>query len=236
MTAIEITGSNGEVHFENMSGIGGTIKEGNYIITNGTFAGKTSGGNNPKKFTTIYQSSSDIKRNNKLLKLPGVSKKNIKKQIIIKNIEKEIKNIKQGKLELNVEKNEKVKTVKEISKTEENKIKNIPQKEKESPKIKKPLSPKQKIKEQLSESVDKRENKIIKKSKTEKKINKEEKPEENDEKKVRKKSYPQKSKNRAESIKKENGKKLPLQRRIIKEVMKKIKKLEIKKILNILKI
>ena len=50
MTTIEITGSNGEVHFENMSGIEGTIKEWNYIITNGSFAGKTSGGNNPKKF------------------------------------------------------------------------------------------------------------------------------------------------------------------------------------------
>ena len=82
MTAIEITGSNGEVHFENMNGIEGTIKEWNYIITNGSFAGKTSGGNNQKKFTTIYQSSSDIKRNNKLLKLPGVSKKNIKKQLM----------------------------------------------------------------------------------------------------------------------------------------------------------
>ena len=96
-----------------------------------------------KNLTTIYQSSSDIKRNNKLLKLPGDSKKNIKKQLIIKNIEKEIKNIKQGKLELNIEKNEKAKTVKEISKTEENKIKNIPQKEKESPKIKKHLITKQ---------------------------------------------------------------------------------------------
>ena len=36
-----------------------------------------------KNLTTIYQSSSDIKRNNKLLKLPGDSKKNIKKQLII---------------------------------------------------------------------------------------------------------------------------------------------------------
>ena len=86
MTGIEITGSNGEVHFENMSGIGGTIKEGNYLITNGSLAGKTSGGNNSKKFTTIYQSSSDIKKNNKLLKLPSDSKKNIiKKQLIIKS-------------------------------------------------------------------------------------------------------------------------------------------------------
>ena len=34
-----------------------------------------------KNLTTIYQSSSDIKRNNKLLKLPGDSKKKYQKTI-----------------------------------------------------------------------------------------------------------------------------------------------------------
>ena len=83
LTGIEIVGNNGEVHYEKMSGIGGIIKEGNYKIMNGS---ANNGINNKKKLTTIYQSSSNLRRSNKLSKVPNDSKQKIvRKQIIIKS-------------------------------------------------------------------------------------------------------------------------------------------------------
>ena len=87
MSAIEITGNNGEIYFERMSGIGGAIKEGNYQIINGNFYGDVSDNiNTQKQLKTIYQSSGNIKRSNKISKEPSDSKKKInKKQLIIKS-------------------------------------------------------------------------------------------------------------------------------------------------------
>ena len=81
-SGIEISGNNGEVVFEKMSGIGGAIKEGSYRIINGN----TSGIKVQKKLKTIYQSTANIKNSNKITtRIPNDSqKKNMKKQFIIK--------------------------------------------------------------------------------------------------------------------------------------------------------
>ena len=81
-SGIEISGNNGEVVFEKMSGIGGTIKEGSYQIVNGS----TSGIKVQKKLKTIYQSTANIKNSNKSKsRMPNDSKKkNMKKQFIVK--------------------------------------------------------------------------------------------------------------------------------------------------------
>ena len=84
VSGIEISVNNGETLYEGMSGIGGTIKEGNYKIVNGSFSRDLNEDKSHKKLnTTIYQSSINIKRGNKV---PNDSKKkNIKKQLIIKS-------------------------------------------------------------------------------------------------------------------------------------------------------
>ena len=81
-SGIEISGNNGEVVFEKMSGIGGTIKEGSYKIVNGS----TSGIKVQQKLKTIYQSTANIKNSNKSRSImPNDSKKkNMKKQFIVK--------------------------------------------------------------------------------------------------------------------------------------------------------
>jgi hypothetical protein len=81
-SGIEISGNNGEIVFEKMSGIGGTIKEGSYQIVNGS----TSGIKVQKKLKTIYQSTANIKNSNKSKsRMPNDSKKkNMKKQFIVK--------------------------------------------------------------------------------------------------------------------------------------------------------
>ena len=81
-SGIEISGNNGEVVFEKMSGIGGTIKEGSYKIVNGS----ASGIKVQKKLKTIYQSTANIKNSNKSsTRIPNDSKKkNMKKQFIVK--------------------------------------------------------------------------------------------------------------------------------------------------------
>ena len=81
LSGIEISGNNGEIHYENMSSVGGAIREGSYKIINGG----TSGLNNKKKLTTMYQSSSNIITSKKVSKAPNDSKKkSIKKQIVSK--------------------------------------------------------------------------------------------------------------------------------------------------------
>ena len=81
LSGIEISGNNGEIHYENMSSVGGAIREGSYKIINGG----TSGLNNKKKLSTMYQSSSNIITSKKVSKAPNDSKKkSIKKQIVSK--------------------------------------------------------------------------------------------------------------------------------------------------------
>ena len=81
LSGVEISGNNGEIHYENMSSVGGAIREGSYKIINGG----TSGLNNKKKLTTMYQSSSNIITSKKVSKAPNDSKKkSIKKQIVSK--------------------------------------------------------------------------------------------------------------------------------------------------------
>ena len=80
-TGIEISGNNGEIIYEKMSGIGGAIKEGSYKIVNGS----ASNIKVQKKLKTIYQSTNNIKNSNKLNRVPNDSKKkNMKKQFIVK--------------------------------------------------------------------------------------------------------------------------------------------------------
>ena len=80
ITGIEISGNNGQVFHERMSGIGGAIKEGSYLIMNGN----TSELNNQKKLTSLYQSTVNIRKSNKTSKVPNDSKKKISKQTIVK--------------------------------------------------------------------------------------------------------------------------------------------------------
>lgn len=102
ISGIEISGNHGEVYYERMSGIGGAIKEGNYKIINGS----TTGLNNQKKLTTIYQSSSNIRNSKKLSKIPNDSKKkSVKKQFVVKskvNIEKRDESLTTGNVSNNI--------------------------------------------------------------------------------------------------------------------------------------
>ena len=89
LSGIEISGNNGEIHHERMSGIGGTIKEGNYQIINGSFNGDLNDHIKSKnKLKTISQSSSNFQRVYKKSREPCDSKKNnIKSQLVIKSRE-----------------------------------------------------------------------------------------------------------------------------------------------------
>ena len=69
-SGIEISGNNGEIVYEKMSGIGGAIKEGNYKIVNGS----ASNIKVQKKLKTIYQSTNNIKNSNKLNRIPKCEK------------------------------------------------------------------------------------------------------------------------------------------------------------------
>ena len=81
ITGIEITGSNGQVYQERMSGIGGAIKEGSYKLINGSMTCS----DDQKKLTTISNSSVNIRKSNKTTKLPiDVKQNNTKKQVIIR--------------------------------------------------------------------------------------------------------------------------------------------------------
>ena len=89
ISGIEISGNNGEIHSERMSGIGGTIKEGNYQIINGSFSyGLNDQIKSKNKLKTISQSSSNFMRVHKKSREPCDSKKkSIKRQLVIKSRE-----------------------------------------------------------------------------------------------------------------------------------------------------
>ena len=81
ISGIEISGNNGQIYHEKMSGIGGAIKEGNYQIINGNNFGE----NNQKKLTSLYQSTVNIRNSNKGTKMPKDSKKkDLKPQFIVR--------------------------------------------------------------------------------------------------------------------------------------------------------
>ena len=82
ISGLEISGNNGEFFYENMNGISGAIKEGNYKIINGS----TTGLNTQKKFTSQYKSTNNIMKNNKASRVPNDSKKKkIKNHIIVRS-------------------------------------------------------------------------------------------------------------------------------------------------------
>ena len=78
VSGLEISGNKGKVYYEKMNGIIGTIKEGNYKIINGNQSILT----NQKKLTS-YQSTCNIRKSNKTLKIPNDSKKKKEKNQLI---------------------------------------------------------------------------------------------------------------------------------------------------------
>ena len=87
LSCIESKGSNGESHYERTSGITSVAKEGSYKIINENINGNINNKlNAQKKLTAISQSSSNIRKNNKLSKFPNDSKKKkTKKQLVIRS-------------------------------------------------------------------------------------------------------------------------------------------------------
>ena len=79
VSGLEISGNNGEVHYEKIGGISGAIKEGNYKIMNGCETGL-----NTKKFLNSQNKSTvNIRKSNRNSKVPNDSKKK-KNQIIVR--------------------------------------------------------------------------------------------------------------------------------------------------------
>ena len=80
-SGLEISGNNGEIRYENMSGIGGAIKDGNYTIDNGINTSKLI----QHKNLTMYQSTNNIRKINKINNTNDSKKKNTKKLFMMKS-------------------------------------------------------------------------------------------------------------------------------------------------------
>ena len=101
VSGLEIRRNNGEVYYERIGGISGVIEGGNYKLMNGNISGI----NNQKKLTSLYQSTNNIRKSNKISKVPNDSKKkNIKKKFILRSKLK-VENINEGYNSKNMDKN-----------------------------------------------------------------------------------------------------------------------------------
>ena len=80
-SGLEISGNNGEIHYENMSGIGGAIKDGNYTIDNGINSSKLI----QHKNLTMYQSTNNIRKINKINNTNDSKKKTTKNLFMMKS-------------------------------------------------------------------------------------------------------------------------------------------------------
>ena len=88
VSGLEISGNNGEVHYEKIGGISGAIKEGNYKITNGCETGL-----NTKKFLISQNKSTvNIRKSNRNSKYPNDSKKKKNQIIVRKKLKTELGN------------------------------------------------------------------------------------------------------------------------------------------------
>ena len=106
VSGLEIRGNNGEIYYEGIGGISGVIGEGNYKIMNGGISGL----NEQKKLTSLYQSTNNIRKNNKISKVPNDSKKkNIKKKFVVKSNIK-VENLNEGNFSQNFDNNTQILT------------------------------------------------------------------------------------------------------------------------------
>ena len=80
-SGLEISGNNGEIRYENMSGIGGAIKDGNYTIDNGINTSKLI----QHKNLTMYQSTNNIRKINKINNTNDSKKKTTKNLFMMKS-------------------------------------------------------------------------------------------------------------------------------------------------------
>ena len=80
-SGLEISGNNGEIRYENMSGIGGAIKDGNYAIDNGINTSKLI----QHKNLTMYQSTNNIRKINKINSTNDSKKKTTKNLFMMKS-------------------------------------------------------------------------------------------------------------------------------------------------------
>jgi len=88
ISGLEISGSNGEVHYEKIGGISGAIKEGNYKVMNGSEIGF----NTQKISNSQNKSFVNIRKSNRSSKVPNDSKKKNKQIIVRTKLKTEIGN------------------------------------------------------------------------------------------------------------------------------------------------
>ena len=88
ISGLEISGNNGEVHYEKIGGISGAIKEGNYKVMNGSEIGF----NTQKISNSQNKSFVNIRKSNRSSKVPNDSKKKNKQIIVRTKLKTEIGN------------------------------------------------------------------------------------------------------------------------------------------------